>query len=299
MDMRSASPGFALSPASLTPATSSFHGTALSPLLWKTPQLARRTGRACVVAIGGAPAPPPKEPEEDAEGTEPAAGEPVEPTEPIEEVTADDILSSPAFLKKKLEIVQKELIEAKAALEQDSEAVTTEKEKYVRLAADFENYRRRSAADIRKQDAKSTAKVCKEILTVLDNFERAIESVDAQTEKEKSINSSYQTINKQLLEALVKLKVEPIDAIGETFDPELHEAIQKMESAEYAEDTVCAQFQRGYKIGETLIRAAVVGVSEGPGPEVANGDAPEEPDALDVEAAVAGADSNGDKSAAQ
>lgn len=229
----------------------------------------KRSSRARIFALGAAPTPPPKDPEGDKEDKEDApdatnAGESVEDTE---EMTADDILSSPAFLKKKLEIVQKELIEAKAKVEEDSDAVKAEKEKYLRLAADYENYRRRSMDDLRKQDAKSTAKVCKSILDVLDNFERATKTVDAQTEREKVISSSYQAINKQLLDALVKLKVEPIDAVGQVFDPEFHEAIQRIESKEYEEDVVCAQFQRGYKIGETLIRAAIVGVSSGPGPE--------------------------------
>lgn len=228
----------------------------------------RVTSRARIVALGAAPPPPPKDPEgEEGEAVDKTEA-PEQGIDAAEEVTADDILSSPAFLKKKLEIVQKELIEAKAQLENDTEAVQAEKERYVRLAADYENYRRRSMEDLRKQDAKSTAKVCKEILGVLDNFERAIQQVNAETDREKSISSSYQAINKQLVEAITKLKVEPINAVGEVFDPEQHEAIQKMESTEYAEDVVCAQFQRGYKIGDTLIRAAIVGVSEGPGPEV-------------------------------
>lgn len=283
MNFRSSTTGFVPSTAAVAPKASSFHGTAaVSPLLWRMPRIARPTGRARVLALGPTPPTPPSEPEEDTEGTEPAAA-----SEPVEEVTADDILSSPAFLKKKLEIVQKELIDAKAALEQDSEAVVAEKEKYVRLAADFENYRRRSMEDLRKQDSKSTAKVCKEILGVLDNFERATATADPQTDRENTISLSYQAINKQLLDALVKLKVEPVDAVGDVFDPEMHEAIQKMESTEYAEDVVCAQFQRGYKIGDALIRAAVVAVSDGPGPEIPEGDLPEEAEALDVEATAA------------
>eukprot|EP00177_Eucheuma_denticulatum_P003158 GFKZ01005688.1.p1 GENE.GFKZ01005688.1~~GFKZ01005688.1.p1 ORF type:complete len:303 (+),score=63.34 GFKZ01005688.1:188-1096(+) len=249
---------------------SPFH-TAISGAPTRLPSVRHRgTSRARIVALGAAPPPPPKEPEGEEGEAADKTETPGQDTESVEEVTADDILSSPAFLKKKLEIVQKELIEAKAQLENDTEAVKAEKDKYVRLAADYENYRRRSMEDLRKQDAKTTAKVCKEILGVLDNFERAIQQVNAETDREKSISSSYQAINKQLVEAITKLKVEPIDAVGEVFDPELHEAIQKMESTEYAEDVVCAQFQRGYKIGDTLIRAAIVGVSEGPGPEVAD-----------------------------
>lgn len=281
--------------------SSIFHGN-LSPRLFprRVFQRPQQNHRTRIFALGGAPSQPPREPDEEetkADVSEAASDDSTESNEEntggsTEEVTADDILNSPSFLKKKLEIVQKELIEAKAALEGDSEAVKEEKSRYVRLAADFENYRRRSMEEVRKQDAKSTAKVCKEILQVLDNFERATAAVDAQTEKEKSIASSYQSINRQLLDALVKLKVEPIDAVGEPFDPEIHEAIQKNESDQYKEDIVYQQFQRGYRIGDTLIRAAIVAVSTGPGPEG-------EDQEMDVAAEpVAENGENGDDSAA-
>lgn len=290
MDFCAPATGFVCSPALLSSRASAFSRSACShPRL--SLQAARRNSRARFLALGAPPPPPPSEPEDEeegaAEGEADAAGE-----EGAAEVTADDILNSPAFLRKKLEIVQKELIDAKKAVEEDSEAVQAEKARYVRLAADFENYRRRSAEDLRKQDAKSTGKVCKEILGVLDNFDRAIEAVAPETEREEKISQSYQAINKQLQDALVKLKVTPIDAVGSTFDPEMHEAIQKLESQEHPEDVVCAQYQRGYMIGETLIRAAIVGVSTGPGPEGAgdaegngaSGEAAEEGVANEVEA---------------
>lgn len=262
---------FAASVSTLSPSTSEFCRTltALRPAVRVRP--VRRCNRARIIALGpAAPPPPSNEPEEtpelevESQGPETVSDS---QSDSVEEITADDILNSPSFLKKKLEIVQKELNEAKKAVEEGDDAVEEEKGKYVRLAADFENYRRRSMEDLRKQDAKSTAKVCKQILQVLDNFERAIAAVNPETEREKSISSSYQAINRQLLDALTKLKVEPMDAVGETFDPSLHEAIQKMESDEFKEDVVCQQFQRGYRLGDVLIRPAVVAVSTGPGPE--------------------------------
>lgn len=257
--------GFVCSPGVLSSAGAPFT-TALTTSRTRFPSGATRRGSpARILALGPTPPPPPSEPEDEGEVGE-DAGE-GNPSEPVEEVTADDILSSPAFLKKKLELVQKELIDAKAALEEDTEAVKEEKDRYVRLAADFENYRRRSMEDLRKQDAKSTAKVCKEILGVLDNFDLATKAVNPQTEREEAISESYQVINKQLLDALAKLNVLAIDAVGTVFDPEMHEAIQKFESTEHPEDVVCAQYQRGYMMEQTLIRAAIVGVSTGPGPE--------------------------------
>ncbi|CAN8063654.1 unnamed protein product [Agarophyton chilense] len=235
----------------------------------------KRFSRARIVALGPTSSPPPSSESDDGRDKKESPELELEPathpdpeTQPqsVEELTANDILNSPSFLKKKLEIVQKELTDAQNEIEQAEEALKEEKGRYVRLAADFENYRRRSVEDLRKQDNKSTAKVCKEILGVLDNFERAITGVKAETEKEKSISASYQAINKQLLESLIKLKVEPIDPVGEVFDPSFHEAIQKLESNQHKEDVVCQQFQRGYRLGDALIRPAIVAVSTGPGP---------------------------------
>lgn len=267
----------AATPLALTARTSQFYGLCAMPSSGRSHHLqAKRCNRARIFALGSAPAPPPKEPEEDqtadvqsGDAAKPDADKPVEdvPTDPSTEVTADDILNSPTFLKKKLELVQKELISAKEKTDAGEEGMKEEKERYVRLAADFENYRRRSVEDLRQQDAKSTAKVCKEILTVLDNFERATTAMEPETDKERAIVSSYSAINKQLLDALAKLDVEPIDAVGQVFDPEFHEAIQRMDSKEFVEDVVCQQFSRGYKIGDVLIRAAIVAVSVGPGPE--------------------------------
>lgn len=241
--------------------------------------------RARVLALGGAPPPPPPEDEAEGEGAEESVPAAEVDDADAAEVGAEDILSSPVFLKKKLEVVQKELAEAKKSAEVAEDALDKEKDSYVRLAADFENYRRRSAKDLLAQDAKATAKVCREILGVLDNFERAVLAVNAETEKEKSIDSSYQAINKQLLDALVKLNVAPVEAVGETFNPEVHDAIQNAESDEYAEGVVCTQFQRGYTIGETLIRAAMVVVSTGPGPEGEEASEPEQEEGEGAETA--------------
>lgn len=274
---------FVTSPLSLTstPSKSSttFNGLScrrsLTPSLFTKITPAKRQNRAArIFALGSAPTPEDKKDDDESDKDE-STDKPDESNhenEGVDEVTADDILNSPSFLKKKLELVSKELIETKNEIESSETLLDAEKQRYVRLAADFENYRRRSIEDLRQSESKSTAKVCKEILAVLDNFERASAAVTPSNEKEEGIVNSFTSINKQLLDALVRLKVEPVNAIGQVFDPEVHEAIQRLESGEYFEDVVCQQYTRGYKIGDTLIRAAVVGVSAGPGP--ADGESP-------------------------
>jgi molecular chaperone GrpE len=244
---------------------------------------------ARVVALGAAPGPQqPPTPDDGAGDSAPsrdpaAAAAAAAGAAANGETTAEDILSSPAFLKKKLEVVLSELAEAKAAAEAAEEALASEKDTFVRLAADFENYRRRTSQDLRAQDAKATARVCKEILGVLDNFERAIAAVTPETDRESSIHGSYLAINKQLLDALVKLNVTPVESVGQVFDPEVHEGIQSSESNDHPDGVVCAQFQRGYVIGETLIRPAIVAVSSGPGPDVpAGADTSDDTEAADA-----------------
>lgn len=230
-----------------------------------------RSCRARIYGLGAAPPPPPSPEEKETAAADVAKGgeEAVVEEESVvaEETTADDILSSPSFLKKKLQIVQNELAEAREAAIKAEDAVKEEKSGYVRLAADFENFRRRSAEDMRRMETKSVAKVCKAMLEVLDNFDRAIANVSVETEREVSIQKSYVAINKQLVDGLGKLKVEAVEPMGDVFDPEVHEAIQQMESNDYKEGVVCNVFQKGYIIGDTLIRAAVVAVSTGPGPD--------------------------------
>mmetsp|Transcript_16832 Transcript_16832/g.40356 ORF Transcript_16832/g.40356 Transcript_16832/m.40356 type:complete len:325 (-) Transcript_16832:49-1023(-) len=188
------------------------------------------------------------------------------------------------FEQRKVEILEKELAEATAkvaALEAElspleelkAKGVLTEasavelKDTYLRLAADFDNFRKRSAGDLGRATETATASVVKELLVVLDNFERAGQAIKTETEREASINNSYQAVNKELLKVLAKLRVEPIEPLGMDFDPTFHNAIQQVESTEYKEGVVCNAMQRGYKIGDKVVREALVVVSSGPGPE--------------------------------
>ncbi|EKX42356.1 GrpE nucleotide exchange factor, chloroplastic, partial [Guillardia theta CCMP2712] len=191
---------------------------------------------------------------------------------------------SKEFLQRKVEILQKELDETSAKLQDlEADAKSLEdlkargilklasavelKETYIRLAADFENYRKRTASDLVRANDMATVNVVKELLVVLDTFERAGSAIKCETDREQSINNSYQAVNKELLKVLNKLNVEAIEPLGQEFDPNMHNAIQQLESKEYKENVVCQALQRGYKIGDRVVRPALVVVSSGPGPE--------------------------------
>ena len=131
----------------------------------------------------------------------------------------------------------------------------------VRQAADHENFRKRSQRE--KDEARQFANqgLLEKFLPVLDNFEMAlIASGDA----DPAIRDGVQMIYDQLLGVLKESGVEPVEAVGEPFDPNLHEAISQQHTDEAAEGTVLQQVQRGYKLNDRLVRPARVIVAAAP-----------------------------------
>ena len=132
--------------------------------------------------------------------------------------------------------------------------------KYLRLAADFDNYRKRQAQE-REALLNYGAEQCmKKVLEVVDNFDRAMQSIDKIDDIEK-MKESFCILNKQLLDSLTKLGLEQIKAVGEKFNPNLHEAVMQTPTNEYEEDTVIKELQKGYKLGEKVLRPAMVDVA--------------------------------------
>lgn len=204
---------------------------------------------------------------------------------PHPDPTAEDVDS----LLPGYQILTKELSESTTEKEALVATLAKEKDSYLRLAADLDNVRRRSSSQLAAATTSATATVVKKLLPALDNFERAETAAKPSTPGEEKLHASYQAIQKQLLSAFKDLGVEPLNTVGVAFDPNEHDAINRMESTEYPEGVVCAQLQRGYKGAAGVIRPAVVVVSVGPGPPVAEdttdtAEAADEPDALDVEA---------------
>lgn len=168
-----------------------------------------------------------------------------------------------------------ELLERIDELEDDVDEIREErdkmKDKMMRAAADLENFRKRAEREkeeLRKYGAKD---VILELLPAIDNLERALEhgKEDADDEEEspdrgKSIVDGVDMTLRQLHTALEKHGIEVFDAEGERFDPELHEAMQQVETDEQPPGTVVEQFQRGYTIKDRLLRPALVAVAKAP-----------------------------------
>lgn len=132
-----------------------------------------------------------------------------------------------------------------------------QKDKYMRLAAEYDNFRKRSAKERLDISATTIGNTVSEILPVFDNFERAL---NAETTDEK-YKSGVEMIFNQFGEALKKLGVEIIDPLGETFDPNIANAVNQIEDDNLGENEVAQVFQKGYKIGDKIIRYAMVVVA--------------------------------------
>lgn len=132
--------------------------------------------------------------------------------------------------------------------------------KYIRMAADFDNYRKRQAQERESLLKYGAAETMTKLLTVLDTFERAKESLK-DIDDAKSVKESYEVAFKQLLDTLKKAGLETIDALGAEFDPNLHEAIAQTPTNEHPDNTVISQMQTGYKLGDRVLRPALVNVA--------------------------------------
>ena len=165
-------------------------------------------------------------------------------------------------------------------LEAELEALKAEHEtvrsQYMRIAADFDNFRKRQSRDQDDLRVQIACTTLSEILPVVDNFERARQQLEPQAEEAQTIHRSYQGLYKQLVDVFKQLGVSPMRVEGEPFDPNLHEAVLREPSDEHHEDVVIAELQRGYHLNGRVLRHALVKVSMGPGPSGGETAAPAE-----------------------
>lgn len=138
------------------------------------------------------------------------------------------------------------------------EALEKEKESRLRLMAEYDNYRKRTSAEKLSIYDDATAKAIEEILPMADSITLALQNMkDAPEEFKKGI----ELVGAQLKASLDKLKVEAFCEIGDDFDPNIHNAVAKIESEDFEENKISAVFQKGYKIGDKIIRHAMVQVA--------------------------------------
>jgi len=130
-------------------------------------------------------------------------------------------------------------------------------DRYLRLAAEFDNFRKRSERERLEAIEYAAMGAVKALLPVLDDFERALKATPGDADYARGIELIYQ----RLFDAMKKLGLEPLEAEGKPFDPHLHEAIERVVDPNVDEDTVVAELQRGYLFKGRLLRAALVRVA--------------------------------------
>jgi molecular chaperone GrpE len=139
------------------------------------------------------------------------------------------------------------------------------RDQLLRTAADFDNFRKRARREVSDAELKGREDLLKQLLPVFDNLERAAEHA-ANASEAKGVAEGIDLVMKQFLDTLVRMGIEKIDAAGQAFDPTRHEAIQQLETGEVPPGSVAHQVQAGYRMGERLVRPAMVVVAKAPNP---------------------------------
>ena len=178
--------------------------------------------------------------EEQAAGSTPETGENVQDASAAEEVAEE--LSREETLKRQLEEAN---------------------DKLLRNAAEFDNYRKRMARQMENMSGSANDGIIGSFLEVLDNFERAL-AHDNNNSDDAAFRQGIEMILNQMTDLLKRYNVAPIEALGQPFDPNLHEAMMPVDSDEYEDGLVALEISKGYRLGERVIRHSRVGVSTGP-----------------------------------
>jgi molecular chaperone GrpE len=144
------------------------------------------------------------------------------------------------------------------------------KDNWLRSAADFDNFRKRSRKDIEDARRNGREDLLKAVLPVFDNLERAIQSAQRSTDV-KAVSDGLSMVQRQFVESLAREGIARVPTVGHAFDPSVHEAIQQVETSDHEPGTVLAEVQPGYTQGERLVRAAMVVVAKAKSSDGAEG----------------------------
>ena len=153
--------------------------------------------------------------------------------------------------------MQEEIEALKGQVEKLTGDLQEKKDRLLRLQADFDNFRRRSAKEREEISAVVTQNFCKDMLPLLDNFERAMA---AETKDVEAFQKGVEMIFTQFQEILKKNGLEHIEAIGQKFDPNFHQAVMRVEDPDKEDDTVAQELQKGYMVKGRVIRPSMVQV---------------------------------------
>ena len=171
------------------------------------------------------------------------------PEDVIEQTASDESIPSDEEISEYNDTASK-IDEIESALEET-------KDKYLRLMAEYDNYRKRTAKEKTETYNNAVSDSVTEILPVIDTFEMALKTECSDERCKTGVEKIYNMFRK----SLEKLGVTEIEALGKEFDPNLHNAIKQVEETDYAENYVCEVFQKGYRLGKKVIRHSMVAVA--------------------------------------
>ena len=182
-----------------------------------------------------------------------------------EEAAERELAADAGKLREERDELQKKLADVEDQIESAKKEAADATERMLRLQADWENFRRRTAAERLAEKERAAEGLVTNLLPVIDDIERAIEHAGA-TEDDaqlKQFVDGVSAVHAKMLGVLSKEGVEPIDPAGEPFDPLAHQAVGRVEDAEAFDETVAQVYQKGYKMGDKVIRTAMVTVTYG------------------------------------
>jgi molecular chaperone GrpE len=181
-------------------------------------------------------------------------GEVISSEEPNQEEDKETVEITITALTQQIEALQQKL-------QEQAQQYDLLKNSHIRLTAEFDNYRKRTAKEKQDQETQVKCKTIGELLSVVDNFERARNSINPVNDGESAIHKSYQGVYKNLVDSLKRLGVAPMRPEGEPFDPLYHEAMLREYTDEYAEGTIIEELMRGYMLSDQVLRHAMVKVA--------------------------------------
>lgn len=177
---------------------------------------------------------------------------------------AEEVLQEAEAVQEQVEALPEEasVEELKVELEAALEAAAASKESELRAQAEMQNVRRRAERDVENAHKFALEKMTGELLTVVDNLERALQAAGAADESSKALREGVEMTLDGFVKTLAKFKIEQIDPEGAPFDPQLHQAMSMIENPDVEPNTVVAVLQKGYSLHGRLVRPAMVMVSK-------------------------------------
>jgi molecular chaperone GrpE len=186
------------------------------------------------------------------------------------EVIPDDRESSPPqseealpsiTLEQAIAELQQQLASQQQEIAQQAEELDSYKKRYITLAAEFDNYRKRTQREREELEQQVKRKTIIELLSVVDNFERARTQLKPSSDGEMEIHKSYQSVYKSFADSLKRLGVSPMRPEGQMFDPNYHEAMLREYTNDHPEGTIIEELVRGYLLGDQVLRHSMVKVA--------------------------------------